>query len=225
VYFNGFGWLPVQGDPLQAKESLSDTPQQFNPNVKISKDVGVKLFIPILTESTPTFFEEIRTFAFRILPPLGGLLLIYYLWPLLYKAFRRARRRTWAAEEGPEARVALAYAEWRDFATDYGYRHQTDTPLLFIRNVVPDDEHSELAWLVTRSLWGDLRGRVTSDDALAAEEITRSLRKRLGSAHPATMRVVAALSRLSVRYPYAPGIDLAAKSEGHAKDREELVDA
>ena len=214
VYFDQFGWLPVQGDPLQAKEALSDAQQQANPNVQVSKDVSVQLFVPVLTEEKPTFISEVRRFAARTGPIVGALLLIYYLWPLPYKGFRRARRRTWAAEEGPGARVALAYAEWRDHATDFGYRHQTDTPLMFLKQVVADDEHAELAWLVTRALWGDLRGAVTEDDALAAEELSRSLRRRLSQAHPATMRVVAALSRLSVRYPYAPGIDSAAKSEG-----------
>ncbi len=224
VYFSGYGWLPVQGDPLQAKESLSDTPQQFNPDVQISEDVSVRLFVPVLTESSPSFIDEFRTFVLRILPFLGGLIGVFLLWPLPYKAFRRARRRTWASEEGPQARVALAYAEWRDFATDFGYRHQTDTPLMFLKHVVPDDEHSELAWLVTRSLWGDLRGAVSDDDALAAEELSRSLRRRLGSAHPSTMRFVAALSRLSVRHPYAPGIDVAAKSES-PKHEEVEIDA
>ena len=214
VYFNNFGWQPVIGDPLQAKENLTDAPQQFNNQVQVSKDVAVRLFVPTLTEAKPTFIDEVRRFAVRVGPIVLGLLLVYFLWPLPYKAIRRARRRTWAAEEGPDARIALAYAEWRDFATDFGYRHQTDTPLMFLREVVPDDEHAELAWLTTRALWGDLRNNVTADDALAAEELSRSLRRRLGAAHPSTMRFVAALSRLSVRHPYAPGLDVAAKHEG-----------
>lgn len=214
VYFNNFGWQPVIGDPLQAKENLTDAPQQFNNQVQVSKDVAVKLFVPILTEEKPTFVDEVRRFAIRVGPIVLGLLLIYFLWPLPYKAVRRARRRTWAAEEGPDARVALAYAEWRDFATDFGYRHQTDTPLMFLREVVPDDEHAELAWLTTRVLWGDLRNSVTAEDALAAEELSRSLRRRLAAAHPSTMRFVARLSRLSVRHPYAPDLDSAAKHEG-----------
>jgi transglutaminase superfamily protein len=217
VYFNDFGWQPVIGDPLQAKENLTDAPQQFNQQVQVSKDVAVRLFVPILTESKPSFIDEVRRFAIRLGPIVGGLLLIYLLWPLPYKGLRRARRRTWASEEGPEARVALAYAEWRDHATDFGYRHQTDTPLMFLREVVPDDEHAELAWLTTRALWGDLRNNVSADDALAAEELSRSLRRRLSSAHPATMRFVASLSRLSVRHPYAPGLDAAARAEGERK--------
>ncbi len=220
VFFKDYGWLPVIGDPLQAKQNLSSNPQQTNPSVVISQNIGVQLFLPILTESKPTFFEQFRAFALRTVPILLLLLLIYYLWPLPYKAFRRARRRTWAAEEGPGARVALAYAEWRDYATDYGYKHESDTPLMFLRHVVPDEEHSELAWLVTRSLWGDMRSDVTPDDALAAEEMSRSLRRRLSQAQPISMRLVAKLSRLSVRRPYAPGLDTAAKTEGR-RDREE----
>ena len=136
VYFNGFGWLPVIGDPLRAQESVSDAPQQFNQNVQISQDVSVRLFLPVLTQEETRFFEDARTFVLRVLPIVAGLLLIYYLWPLPYKAFRRARRRTWASENGPTARIALAYADWRDYATDFGYRHYTDTPLMYLERVV-----------------------------------------------------------------------------------------
>jgi len=174
----------------------------------------VRLFLPVLTQEQSRFFERARIFVFRLLPIIAGLLLIYYLWPLPYKAVRRARRRTWAAERGPDARIALAYAEFRDRAADFGYRHYTDTPLMFLERVVPDEEHSELAWLVTRSLWGDLRGKVTADDALAAEELSRSLRRRLSQAQPSTLRFVAALSRLSIRHPYASGLDAAARRLG-----------
>ena len=221
VFFKDYGWLPVIGDPLQARQNLSSSQQQFNPSVVISQNIGVQIFLPILTESNPTFIDQFRVFAIRVVPILLILLLIYYLWPLPYKAFRRARRRAWAAEEGPGARVALAYAEWRDFATDFGYRHATDTPLMFLRHVVPDEEHSELAWLVTRSLWGDMRDDVSANDSLAAEEMSRSLRRRLAQAHPSTMRFVAKLSRLSVRHPYAPGLDTAARSEGHREREQE----
>jgi hypothetical protein len=214
VFFKDFGWLPIIGDPLQAQESLTDQPQQFKQDVQISQDVSVRLFLPVLTREESRLFEQVRSFALRLLPIVAGLLLLYYLWPLPYKAFRRARRRTWAAERGPAARIALAYAEWRDQCTDFGYRHYTDTPLMFLERVEPDDAHSELAWLVTRSLWGDLRGEVTEEDALAAEELSRSLRRRMGQAQPATLRFVAALSRLSIRHPYAPDLDAVARAIG-----------
>jgi hypothetical protein len=214
VYFDNFGWLPVIGQPLQAQESLSDQPQQFNQNVATSEDVAVRLFLPIVREPESRFFEQVRSFVFRVVPIVGGLVLIYYLWPPPYKAFRRARRRAWAAGRGPAARVALAYAEWRDFATDYGYRHYTDTPLMFLERAIPDDEHAEFAWLVTRALWGDLRDSVSEEDALAAEELSRSLRRRLGQTQPAMLRFVAALSRLSIRHPYSSDLDVAARSIG-----------
>jgi hypothetical protein len=168
----------------------------------------------VLTQEQSRFFERARTFVFRVLPIVGVLLLVYYLWPFPYKAVRRARRRAWAAERGPSARVPLAYAEWRDHAADYGYRHYTDTPLMFLDRVVPDEEHSELAWLVTRSLWGDMRGKLTDQDALAAEELSRSLRRRLSQAQPSTLRFVAGLSRLSIRHPYAQDLDVGARILG-----------
>ncbi|MGH2760100.1 MAG: transglutaminaseTgpA domain-containing protein [Actinomycetota bacterium] len=223
VYFEGFGWLPLVGDPLQAQEALSDQPQQFNPTVQTSEDVAVRLFLPVLREEEPRFFERVRTFLFRALPIVVGLALIYYLWPFPFKALRRARRRAWAAERGPAARVSLAYAEWRDYATDFGYRHYTDTPLMFVERATPDQEHEELAWLVTRTLWGDIRGNVTEEDALAAEGLSRSLRRRLAATQSPILRLVASLSRLSIRHPYAPELDAAARKLG--REERELIHA
>ena len=105
---------------------------------------------------------------------------------------------------GPRARIALAYAEWRDMGTDYGYRHDTDTPLMYLDRFVEDPEHTELAWLVTRALWGDLQGSLTVELATMAEELSRALRRRLGQAHPAPVRAIGVVSRLSLRHPYAP---------------------
>jgi hypothetical protein len=217
VFFKDFGWLPVIGNPLRAQASFSNSQQQQSQNVQTSQNVAVRIFLPILTEEKSRFFEHARVFVLRVLPIIAVLLLIYYLWPMPYKEVRRARRRTWAAERGPEARIALAYAEWRDHAADYGFRHYTDTPLMFLDRVVPDDQHTELAWLVTRVLWGDLRRNATDADALAAEELSRSLRRRLSAVQPATLRFVAALSRLSIRHPYAPGLDVVARQLGEGQ--------
>jgi hypothetical protein len=68
----------------------------------------------------------------------------------------------------------------------------------------PDDEdHAELAWLVTRALWGDLQDSLDESVATDAEELSATLRRRLAQAHPITVRAVAALSRLSLRHPHA----------------------
>jgi hypothetical protein len=148
------------------------------------------------------------------LPALLLLLLVYVTWPALRKSVVRSRRRTAAQANGPRARVALAYSEWRDAATDFGYRYVTDTPLMFLQRFADDPEHTEFAWLVTRALWGDLKHDVTTDVAIAAEELSRSLRRRLAQAHPATVRAVAIVSRLSLRDPFAPDLNHLLSEEG-----------
>jgi hypothetical protein len=72
-----------------------------------------------------------------------------------------------------------------------------------------------LAWLTTRALWGDLQTQLTPDLASGAEELARALRRRLAQAQPSTLRVVAQLSRLSIRHPYAPETDLT-REHAHA---------
>jgi hypothetical protein len=126
------------------------------------------------------------------------------------KALTRARRRALARRRGARARVALAYSEWRDLATDFGYTHASDTPLMFVDRFAPDEEHAQLAWLTTRGMWGDLRSSLTDDHATAAEELSRALRRRLSAAQPGTMRFVAAVSRASLRSPFAPELQGAA---------------
>jgi hypothetical protein len=88
--------------------------------------------------------------------------------------------------------------------TDYGYRHDTDTPLMYLDRFLEDPEHTELAWLVTRGLWGDLQHSLTPEMATMAEELSRALRRRLAQAHPAPVRAIGVVSRLSLRHPYAP---------------------
>jgi hypothetical protein len=98
--------------------------------------------------------------------------------------------------------VAVAYAEWRDWGTDFGCYYPTDTPLMFIHRFPVDEEHQELAWITTRVLWGDLQESVTPELAVIAEELSRTLRRRMAMAQPATLRVVALVSRLSLRKPF-----------------------
>lgn len=206
VYFPGFKWLPVIGTPLQAKGSVASENSQFNPNVLPSDDIAVRLFVPVATKPRGYLFEQIRAVMLVVLPIVAVLLLIYYTFPALHKAWRRSRRRSWATANGTKARIAVAYAEWRDLCTDFGYRYDADTPLMFLDRVAEDEEHTELAWLVTRTLWGDLRHEVKENDALAAEELAKSLRKRMSQGHQITLRLIAGVSRLSLKYPYAPNL-------------------
>ena len=219
VYFPGFKWLPVIGTPKKAKPSVGGdaSQQQFDPSVLPSDEVTVQLYLPVVVPPGSILFEQIRQGVFIAIPILLFLLLLYVLYPAVKKARVRARRRRAAIAAGARARIALSYAEWRDHATDFGFDHPTDTPLMFLDRFIPDDEHTEFAWLVTRALWGDLQPDLTEETATAAEELSRSLRRRLSQTQPFTVRAVSRVSRLSLRRPYAPETDLSKKG---GKDRE-----
>lgn len=206
VYFPTHGWLPVIGTPVKAKPTVGGDPstQQQDPSVLPSDEIQVGLFVPILVPPDSVLFEQVRRGVLIAVPAALLLFLAYVTFPALRKAAARARRRSSARAAGPRARIGLAYAEWRDLATDYGYAYDTDTPLMFLDRTSPDAEHTELAWLVTRALWGDLQGHLSDEHATMAEELSRALRRRLASAHPAPVRAIAAVSRLSLRRPYAP---------------------
>lgn len=211
VYFPTYKWLPVIGTPLQAKSSLGNEPQQFNDDVAASEDIAVKVFVPIALDPKSYLYAQIRHVLSIILPIVLLLLILFYSYPAAKKAWIRSRRRAWGSGQDAKTRIALAYADWRDVATDFGYRFDSDTPLMFLDRVIEDEEHTQFAWLVTRSLWGDLQGSVSEQDGLAAEEMSKSLRKRLGQAHNSTLRFVAAVSRLSLRHPYAPLLGIESK--------------
>jgi hypothetical protein len=219
VFFPGYGWLPVIGTPKQAKPTVGGDPgqQQVDPTILPSEDVSVQLFLPVVVPPGSILLAQIRQTVLIVVPILVLLAAAYVLWPAAYKARRRSKRRAAAAAAGSRARVALAYAEFRDYATDYGFRFPTDTPLMFLDRFIDDPDHVEFAWLVTRCLWGDLQHDIGPDIAASAEELSRSLRSRLAQAQPSTVRAVALVSRLSLRHPYAPETDLTRK-KGKADD-------
>ncbi|MGH9199318.1 MAG: hypothetical protein ACRD1T_26760, partial [Acidimicrobiia bacterium] len=173
-----------------------------------SDDIAVKVFIPFEIDPTTYLFQQLRQILLIVLPLLLLGLLLYFGWPAIEKAYARSRRRSWAMRQGVRERIAVAYADWRDAATDFGYLYSSDTPLMFLSRVVPDEEHEELAWLATRTLWGDLQTEISPEDATAAEELSASLRKRLSQAHSISLRAVAKVSRLSLRNPYAPTLTI-----------------
>jgi hypothetical protein len=223
VYFPSYKWLPVIGTPKQAKPTVGSKPdeQQVDPNIVPTDDLVVELLLPVLTPAKSTFTEQLQRIVLIGVPLVLLLLLLYTLYPAVVKTIVRARRRSAAEAGGPRARIALAYAEWRDLATDYGYRYTTDTPLMFLDRFADDPDHTELAWLVTRALWGDLQHDLTPELATAADELSRSLRRRLASAHPATVRAVALVSRLSLRDPFAPDLNLALKERPRDEEKED----
>lgn len=225
VYFPGFKWLPVVGTPKNAKPTIGSNPTQSDPNIVPSDDISVQVFLPtVIAPRDPRTANVIRA-GFGVVGALLLLVLGYYLWPALAKASTRSRRRARALERGASARIANSYAEWRDTATDFGYSHSSDTPLMFIERFAEDPEHTELAWLVTRSLWGDLSAESLEDQAVAAETLSKALKRRLADAHPATVRFVAALSRLSTRHPYSTDRFVLNTGSTPRKEREREVAA
>jgi len=223
VYFPGYKWVPIIGTPLLAQSSVGGEQTQESDSVLASDDIAVKVFIPVQTDPSRYLFEQLRRVIFIVAPILLLLLLAYYSYPFLRKARLRSKRRSWAQSAGPYERIAVAYADWRDLATDFGYRYGTDTPLMFLDRVVEDDEHTEFAWLVTRCLWGDLKPNLGDADATAAEELSKALMKRMSQAHAWTLRLIAAVSRLSIRNPYAPTLGLDRKEAGKDVKEEALA--
>lgn len=203
VYYNSYGWLPVIGIPAKTKVSDADTKvQQFRKGVLPSQDIAVTIFRPVELPGRSRFFQRTRTTTLGVLAILALLALLYLLSPIPQKAIARARRRSAAFDAGTFARIAVAYAEWRDMLTDYGYHHESDTPLMLLKRFPRDEEHGQLAWLVTRALWGDLRYEDDPQMATDAEELSRSMRRRLTDAHTMAVRAVALLSRASLHSPY-----------------------
>lgn len=212
VYFPGYNWLPVIGTPKKAKASTTTGQQKVDPNVLPSDDIGVQLVFPIETPAPNVVGAQLRRILLIVVPVLLALFLAYVIWPGIKKAFVRSKRRSWARSSGPHARIAVAYADWRDTATDFGCFYPGDTPFLFRERFQPDDEHGELAWLTTRALWGDLRPNVTEELAMHCEQLSESLRRRMSLAQAPTIRALAVVSRLSLRNPYTQENNHAARS-------------
>ena len=204
VYFQGYGWFPITGLPKKAESTSGKSDQQQNAQILPSDDIEVSLYIPLRVTPTGLLFKQIQAIVLIVLPFVVTAFLLWLFYPVYLKARRRSRRRLWAANSGRKARIAVAYAELRDMATDLGVGDPYVTPLAYVGKVVPDEEHRELAWLVTRCLWGDLKDSITDDEVFAAEELSRSMRRRLFEAQPFTIRGISVVSRLSLRNPYAP---------------------
>ncbi|HZU74866.1 MAG TPA: transglutaminase domain-containing protein [Acidimicrobiales bacterium] len=203
VYFPGHGWLPIVTTPPRAQASLNnDKNVKYNPAIQPGANVAVNIFVPVKIRDLKALYQQVRTVLLQILPLILLLVALYLALPSAWRLGRRLRRRRWAAARSPEAEVLAEYCEMRDAATDLGVGDPYATPIEFLDHVAEDDEHGELAWLVTRALYGDMAGATTPDDVEVARRYSRSLRRRLAAAQPLQSRVLAALSRASLREPY-----------------------
>jgi hypothetical protein len=205
AWFDGYGWVPLVGVPNKAKASLNQQ-KQDRPDIHPSEQVALAAYVPVRASSVRLLFELVRYWLVR-----GGglLLLVGVLWwssAGLVKQLRRAVRSRWARRHGPLAEVLVAYAELRDRANDLNIGNPYDSPIEFLALIEPDAEHGELAWLVTRALWGDLQRGVLPADARLATEMARSVEKRLAQAQPGITRMIAFGSRTSLRTPYTTDV-------------------
>lgn len=168
-----------------------------------SEDVPVELVVPVRRANPVLTYQRVRTALGTVLTGAAALGSAWAAWPGMARVLRRRRRAGWAGARGPRARVAAAYAEWRDLAIDLGVPGRGHSPLAFCAVVVDDEEHEQLAWLVSRTSYGDLAGTVGDEDARAAEDLSRSLRRRLIAAQPLDRRLAARFGRVSLRRPYS----------------------
>lgn len=201
AYFEGHGWVPVVGTPPRAKSSLSEAQRNPNPAVLPSEELALVVYVPVKLRTIRLLYVVVRYWVLIALPILAGVALVAGLYPWPVKAARRFWRKRWASR-GLRERIAVAYANVRDEAMDLNVGSPSVTPLGFLGSVDEDPEHRELAWLVTRTMWGDLRRDVRLEDAEAAEDMAQSVRRRLRAAQPALTRLIALGSRASLRDPY-----------------------
>ncbi len=201
VYFQGYGWIPIVGTPLQARSS-NDNNQKNNTNVLTNQEIGLVLHVPQRNYSLLQIFEVVRWFLMLVLPWVALAALLWILHPGLVKLARRLMRRAWIRGKPPRTRVLAAYAEFRDAANDLNIGDPHVTPFDFLRFVEADAEHAELAWLATRALWGDMRRETTVEDADDAEHLAMSVTRRLRKAQNGLTRFLGFVSKASLRDPF-----------------------
>ncbi|MFN2640816.1 MAG: DUF3488 and transglutaminase-like domain-containing protein [Actinomycetota bacterium] len=202
TYFEGYGWVPIVGVPPRAKGSLNHNQKKSNPIVRPTEQLALVLYVPIHERTFRAFYVVARYWIAVALPFAVALVAAIALYPGAIKVLRRMRRSRWANKRGLPARIAAAYSELRDAATDLAIGTPTLTPIEFAKLVAHDDELIELSWLVSRSLWGDLRRDLREEDADAAARMTRSVIKRMRRAQPAATRLLAVAARASLREPF-----------------------
>jgi hypothetical protein len=204
VYFAPYGWVPLSATPPKAKATLDSDPNaRFNPTILPSDDIAVEIYLPVELETLRLLYERIREILFRLAPLVAIGIALVLASPSVERTWRRRARRQWAEQIGPRAKVAVEYAELRELMTDLNLGDPYDTALEFLGKVQQDREHTELAWLVTRALYGDLAESLTEEDVRAAREMSWSLRRRVARAQPLQSRFLAAVGRTSLRRPHS----------------------
>lgn len=203
AYFERHGWVAIVGVPPRAKASLTEAKRKEEQLVTPTEELSLVVYVPVRREAITLLYTTVRYWLGVVAPFFAGVLLIWGLFPGVLKVIRRVLRRRWASSRGAKARVVTAYAEFRDVANDLNMGDSVETPFEFTNAIEHDDEHLELAWLVTRSVWGDLSRDLRPEDAEASEEMATSVMRRLRRGQPMITRILSFASRASLRDPYS----------------------
>jgi transglutaminase-like putative cysteine protease len=206
TYFEGSGWVPIVGTPPRAKPSLSEENKKKEPEVRPTDELALTVYLPVRRPSLRLLYETIRYYASIVLPIVMALLILAVGYPAVLKAARTRKRLRWASDRGLLARIVVGYAELRDRCTDLNIGDTRHSPLEFVCDVDDDREHRELGWLVTRAIWGDLTRDLRVEDAEAAQEMARSVQRRIDREQSGLNRVLAWTSRASLRDPWTAEI-------------------
>jgi hypothetical protein len=202
TYFGGYGWYPITGVPPKAKPSTHQQ-QKNQVNAAAIDRLQLVVYIPTRRLTALQLFQYVQWYLVRILPIVLAVVLLFAMYPWFFKLARTRQRRRWGRRLGLPGRIAAAYAEFRDRARDLTIGDPAASPTRFLAHVNDDAEHEELAWLVSRALWGDLRRDLRPEDADAAERLAASVTRRLDRAQPMLNRVLARIARTSLREPYS----------------------
>ena len=206
TWWSGIGWVSIVGRPAQAVTPTSLAAHQHDLGVRTNGQLALVVHVPVRLASLRGLYDDIRYYVLVTLPWVLLLALLVIFHPVAWKLARAQRRARWARHRGPAAHVLVAYASLRDRLRDLNAPLPNATPLEFCAALRVDDEHAELAWLVTRCLWGDLARDLRAEDVDAAQEMSRSIRRRVLRAQKFTARVAAAASRASLRDPWTRDI-------------------
>jgi hypothetical protein len=202
AYFDGPGWTPILGKPPKAQASL-DQNKKKNKQILPNGLISAQLYIPIRQQGLTLLYTIVQFWLVRAAAAAGIVFFFWILLPGMLKQARRVRRRRWAMRHGPRERIAVAYAELRDRAIDFNIGHPTLTPLQFLDVLEPDEDHMQLAWAVTRGLWGDLSRDLREEDVESVEQWARGIYRRFNGGQPYLMRTLAFGSRVSLRDPWS----------------------
>ena len=167
------------GTPPRAQQSLSNNQRNNDANIQASPELGINVYLPVQAAATGCRSTRTRatTWCARCRSSLGVGAAACCSIPVALKRLRRRRRAAWAsgARAGGAGRRRLLRAARPD---DRPRAARPGHDAARAGRAGGGGRGARRAGLarVTRGLWGDLRGRLTDDDAATAQRLATSVR-------------------------------------------------